>query len=119
MVNSLSAISYKHTIQNMHDPTKSFIIANALKGFRRNNPQKDSRLPITIDILQKIPAILQHICSSSYELLLFKAVFILAFFGLLRVSEVVFNDGSPVKTINDEDVKIVNNKLHVRIRYSK
>ena len=95
ITNYLSAISYYHKIYNMEDNTKQFIIKNMLKGYKKNKSHKDSRFPITIDILTKFPDTLNIVCKSRYETALFKAAFCLSFFGLLRISEVVFNSDSP------------------------
>lgn len=117
ITNYLSGISYYHKIRNMTDPTKSFIVTNMLKGFRKMKPQKDTRLPITIDILAHLPRVLQKICKSQFEMILFKAAFYLSFYGLLRISEIVFNSSAPLKTLSNDDVQLIENKLYVRIRY--
>ena len=47
--------------------------------------RRDIRAPIT-----EICGVLSHICFSVYEIYLSKAAYMLAYFGLLRVSELVF-----------------------------
>jgi len=54
---------------------------------RSNSKSKDSRLPITYNILKEITSVLPAICSSDYEIRLFTAAFVLAFFAFLRVGE--------------------------------
>ena len=57
------------------------------EGCKRLKSGVDSRRPITFQILKRLIQVLPSICKSSYEASLFKAVFLLAFFGFLRVSE--------------------------------
>ncbi|XP_072050355.1 uncharacterized protein [Amphiura filiformis] len=84
---NISAIAFVHNINGWLDPTCSFLIKKLKEGCRRLNPRVDSRLPITPPILNKLVQHLPSICSSSYEAQLFKAAFLLAFFGFLRVGE--------------------------------
>ena len=55
---------------------------------RSKSKSKDSRLPITYNILKEITSVLPTICSSDYEICLFTAAFVLAFFAFLRVDEI-------------------------------
>ena len=73
----------------MIDTTTTFIVKKILEGCRRTRPQRDVRAPITEAMLGKLCAVLPGICFSRYETILFKAAFLTAYFGLLRVSEVV------------------------------
>lgn len=85
----LSGIGFRHKVQGLEDPTNCFLVRLMLKGVRRGrSSQPDLRLPLTLKHLEKILGILQYICSSRYEILLFKAVFTLMFFGFLRIGEV-------------------------------
>ena len=67
ITNYLSAISYYHKISNLSDNTKQFVVKNMLNGYKKNKSQKDSRFPITLDILAKFPDTLNIICHSKYE----------------------------------------------------
>lgn len=60
-----------------------------LEGCNCLRQSRDYRAPITSKMLDKICLALHSICSSQFEVLLFTAVFSLAYFCLLRVSEVV------------------------------
>lgn len=55
-------------------------------------PRHDVRAPITESVLIRIFSVLPDICFSKYESNLFKAAYAAAYFGLLRVSEVVFTN---------------------------
>ena len=61
-----------------------------LAGYKRLYSRKDLRAPITREILVKICNALPDICKSIYECKLFTAAYSLAYFGLFRVSELVF-----------------------------
>lgn len=118
----LSGIGSYHKLLNLYDPTAAFIIKKMLEGCRRTRPRKDVRAPITEAILQKICSLLPDICYSIYEHYLFQAAYLTAYFGLLRVSELVFT--SPMQANRPllfSDVQVVNDPkaLVVSIRASK
>ena len=75
------------------DPTKTFIVHKLLQGMKRSNPSTDSRLPITLDILNILLPKLQIICKSMHEGALFKAAFTLAF-STLRIGEFALSKGN-------------------------
>lgn len=83
----LSGISFFQKINGFPSLNHHFIVKQSLKGYRRLFPSRDCRRPITISILEKLFFAIPHVCFSSYEVLLFQAAFILAFFGALRISE--------------------------------
>ena len=85
----MAAIGTKHKLNGWQDPTDNFLVQKLMQGLARDRKQADCRLPITMEKLEKLVAVLDHICASSYEAKLFKAAFTLAFFGFLRVSEIV------------------------------
>lgn len=122
----ISGISHSLKIKGTTDNTKSFIISKMLEGLRRKNPQRpDVRTPISRDILKRIVHSLPFVCSSFYEACLFSSAFSLAFFAMLRVSEITVlskNDESG-HALNFEDVnfnKMGNQgEMHIKIRSSK
>ena len=52
----ISAISYVHKIKGLQDTTKHFMVIKALEGVRKRRPVQDTRLPITLPILNKLNA---------------------------------------------------------------
>lgn len=58
-----------------------------LKGYRKGQRSWDSVRSISFEVLSSVPGRLTQVCSSVFEVLLFKAVFQVAFFGALRISE--------------------------------
>jgi hypothetical protein len=84
----LSGLSYDHKTRNLTDYTKSFIISKMLERLRRKNPKKsDIRTPISLELLKKLISSLRWICNSDYEACMFSSAFSLAYFAMLRVSE--------------------------------
>lgn len=83
----LAGLSYFTKIQGFQDPTDQFLVSKLLQGLKRTNHIHDSRLPITKHLLQRIITILPSVCKENYESSLFSSAFSIAFYGLLRVSE--------------------------------
>lgn len=118
----ISGISFHHKILNLPDPTEVFIIRKLLEGCRRLGHKQDDRAPITGEILTKICAVLPSVCSSQYEAVLFKAAYTIAYFGLLRVSEVVFttqNYSERPLQVGDINVEDSGQAINLTIRVSK
>ena len=112
--------SFYHKIHSLQDPTAAFVIRKLL-GFKRAHKRHDLRAPITETILRKICNTLPSICYSEYECNLFKAAYLLAFFGLLRVSEVVFTSQIQAnRPLLFADVQVEgSNAVLINIRISK
>ena len=85
----IAGLNYLHKLNGYNDLREPFIVKKMIEGCLRLRKQGDSRLPITIAILQDVCAVLTVICYNHYEACLFKAAYVLAFFGLFRVSELV------------------------------
>lgn len=85
----LSGVSFKCKMDGHIDVTQFFLIKKMLNGMSRLTERVDSRLPITPDLLFKIVRILPVVCHTSYEAVLFSAIFTLAFYAFLRVGELV------------------------------
>ncbi|KAJ8303659.1 hypothetical protein KUTeg_018769 [Tegillarca granosa] len=86
----LAAISHVHKVYNWTNPKSQFLVQKAVTGLRRIRQVRDSRAPVTEDMLHNIYHILETVCWSEYELWLFRSAYCLAFYGLLRVSELVY-----------------------------
>ena len=87
----LSALSYIHKIQNLPDPSSAFLISKLVAGACRLKPLKDFRLPITVQILNKLVACLPYVTVSAYDRTLFSAMFLFTFNTFARIGEVTFN----------------------------
>ena len=85
----ISALAFVHNVYGWPNPTNNFLIKKMKEGLRRYNSRMDGRLPITPVLLQRLISCLPLICKSSYEVLLFRAAFLLLFFfGFLRIGGV-------------------------------
>jgi hypothetical protein len=84
----LSGINFNLKIPGFSDLTDNFIIKKMLDGYDKLNKRCDIRKPITLDILIQLSDASVHICSSKYEVVMFKAAFALAFSAFLRVGEI-------------------------------
>ena len=78
-----------------------------INGAHRRTSSFDSRLLITIDILNKLVDSVNSLTFDPYEQLLFKALFLFAFFAFARVGELVTVHGSNSgHVIQLEDISI-------------
>lgn len=85
-----NAISHFQKIWGHRDTIKVYVVSKTIEGLRRSiRENKDLRVPISflsfIRIFEKLP----FVCRSPYEASLFSASFSLAYFSLLRISEVL------------------------------
>lgn len=66
----------------------SYVVRKCLLGVEKSQPPRiPHRLPVTPSLLSSIHSALPLVLESAYEVSLFRAVFLLAFFAFLRVSE--------------------------------
>ena len=88
IVSFTSAIGYVHRISNVSDPTSSLFIQKLLSATLKLRTTFDPRLPITLLILQQLVDCLPTTVSSFVHQKLLRAMFVVAFFGLMRVGEI-------------------------------
>lgn len=118
----ISGLGHYHKMLCLPDPTANFLVGKMIEGARRKiGTKRDTRIPISRELLQNIISSLKSVCSSNYEALLFSAAFSLAFFALLRVGEITADSRSNmgVHTIFGSDVEFLGSELHLKIRNSK
>ena len=120
----IKGISYYLKLRNKQDFTSSFIIKKMLDGAKNKSQRPDIRTPITPSILVKLVNGADVGCSSQYEAVLFKNVFLMAFSCFLRVSEFCVGSKSSKmdahKVLGISDIHIsLHGELQIRIRYSK
>jgi hypothetical protein len=91
-----------------------------LVGARRTAKRsKDTRLPITGDLLSKIILSLPLLCNNLYEATLFSAVLSTCFFCFLRACEVGVGNGNSNHVISIENVASINDCFHLLLKSSK
>lgn len=115
----LAGLAFLFKWQGRRDHTKDFWLRQAVKGYRKEYKQRDGRRPVSFEMLKQLMLSLEMVCRSIYERVLFKAAFALAFFGALRVSELV----SPSKAIPGGlmhgEVKLLEDRVRIWISRSK
>lgn len=85
---------------------------------QRTTLHKDTRLPITLQLLNKIIPTLQTVCNTIYETKLFTAAFTLAFHALLRIGEfIVYKGNTPATIIHFHDIKMQHTNIQLTIRH--
>lgn len=85
----LSALGYVHKMLSLPDNTRAFLIDKLVTGTYRLSQTIDTRLPITIPILNKMLLAIPVILNSYYEQCMFKAIFLFAFSTFARIGELV------------------------------
>ena len=91
IVSYTSAIGYVHRISNVTDPTSAVLVQKLLSACLKLKPTVDPRLPITIIILQRLVLSLSTTVSNFSHRKLLRAMFVVAFFGLMRVGEITMS----------------------------
>lgn len=116
----VSGIAFHCKINNIEDITQKFIVRKLLNGLDKSSSRVDNRLPITFDLLGKLVSILPAICISKYEETLFKSMFLTAYFGFFRLSELVLSKSPDVQhAISVDNVSIVSDMLQIFVQSSK
>ncbi|XP_041483452.1 uncharacterized protein LOC121430241 [Lytechinus variegatus] len=77
-----------------------------LDGCRRRHTRQDARCPITLPILTSLLEFLPHVCNHTYDVVLFRAAFLVAFFGFLRISEFTTSSKQGPVTLSKNGVSI-------------
>ena len=84
----LSALSYHHKMGGAVDSTKSFQLQQFLVSVKRKRSSRDSRQPLTHNILATLLLQLERSALPVYDRRLFAAMFLLAFHFGLRLGEI-------------------------------
>ena len=102
----LSAIAWNHKILGYDDPTRSFLLRRVMIGIGRGATSPTNRVrPVTWPVLTLLVGIIPQVVNSSYEHLLFKCCFLLAYHAALRASELC-HSGSIKHAIKLENVTL-------------
>ena len=83
----ISALGYSHKLLGFPDPFKVFYVSQILKGYEKVGFRLDSRLPITLPILDRLVSIAPSLQGSTYQMSQFRAMCSLAFYAFLRIGE--------------------------------
>lgn len=86
----VAGLSYLSKLTGNSDPLEDPITRFMVIGLkRRAGILRDKYLPVTIEVLRSLLGALETVCITHYECLLFRALFTVAFFGALRIGEMV------------------------------
>ncbi|XP_069591863.1 uncharacterized protein [Ranitomeya imitator] len=117
--NRISGVAFHFKLRGCPDSTKHFLIAQVLKGWRRASARSDQRRPISFTLLSNLVRVSGSVCDSTYEATLISAAFSLAFFGAMRVSEILPSSRCRAGGLQLEDLLICDDGLRVRVCRSK
>ena len=84
----LTSFAGVHKAACFPDPTAHYVTRRLIKGLVLAHCSVDDRDPLSEQDLMSIIHALRHVGCSSYNMSLFRATFVLMFFGFLRISEV-------------------------------
>ena len=83
----VSAFSYVHKLSNLPDPSKNFLVQKLLTAHNGLHSAPNVRLPIIRSVLHCLVLALNHTNSSAFQRLLYKTMFLVAFYGYFRLGE--------------------------------
>ena len=75
-----------------------------------NHGSSDTRLPVTYSILQQLVRSLQYTCNSHFFRIVFKAMYLVAFYSFLRIGEITKTNSEVQNNITFEEVKFLFHK---------
>ena len=118
----LSALAFVAKVNGFKDFSSDFRIKKMLEGWNRERgPVYDTRTPMSPAMLQQLGEQWIKLCNDQYEAKLFKAAAMVAFFGALRVNELVASGKADTSgmALQLRDVLVQEGQLRIRIRRSK
>ncbi|XP_019613466.1 PREDICTED: uncharacterized protein LOC109461527 [Branchiostoma belcheri] len=93
ITSKLSAVSFVHKLLSLPDPTQSFVTQKLLLAIRKNRIP-DSWLPISPSILKALIDSLPTLIAPNYDQILFKAMYLFAFYAMTRICEITVTSDS-------------------------
>jgi hypothetical protein len=114
IVSYTCAIGYVHKLAGFSDPTSAMLVQKLLGAAVNISPSLDSRLPITRVLLLRLVQSVDLIEHLPYFQSLLKAMFVTAFFGLMRVGEITKDRDGQV-AINLDQIQIGHNNIQISI----
>ena len=114
----ISVISYLHKLAGLEDLSHSFVVKKSLQGLRKLQGKPDTRLPITYSILKILIGSLRHTCQSYFLHILFKAMYLLAFHGFLRIGEITHTKSGAQNNINYHEIKFLFSENETGVPYA-
>ena len=94
IVTYTAGITICHKLGNLTDPGNSFLVEKLLTAALKTKTTKDCRLPITKQILGTMLGHLSQVINKSYDNIIYRATFLLAFYAFLRIGEITISSVS-------------------------
>ena len=91
----VSALGYKHRLADFADPTGVFFIMEMLKGYVKVSRRLDTRLPITVSIIERMCANCALVLDSCYIACMSKAMCTTAFYSFMLIGEITATKHAP------------------------
>ena len=89
----VSAISFVHKIKGHEDPGCAFLVNKILRGVQKARYNKKQPLkPIDKALLYSLVNTLPFIADSKFNMILYKALFLITFYACLRAGEIVISN---------------------------
>ncbi|OCU02335.1 hypothetical protein XELAEV_18008098mg [Xenopus laevis] len=101
------------------DVTKEFVVRKVLKGWKNSFRSKDTRRPVSFSILSQLVTTVHNICSTVHESTLFSLAFSVAFFGAMRIGELVSPARNKLGGLLYSDMHAHESSLTIVLRRSK
>ena len=86
----VSAVSYPHRLAGWPYSAKNEMVKLALRGYRKLYPSQETRLPITLPILERIITAGNNLSSVCYQRKLLQAMYSIAIFAALREEKLLW-----------------------------
>lgn len=117
----VSALSFVQNMVGGPEFAKNFLVQKAIVGVSKVRPARDQRAPLSKEILTQMLDNIHHIVGYGFTRLLFRAMFSLAFFALLRIGEISVESQYPrpsdKNVLRSSDVSLSNSPLSVTISF--
>ena len=86
------AVGYLHKLNGFDGPTTNFLVQKAVRGIHRRAQPQDTRLPISYTILGRLTQAFCFCSTVRYRTVMFRSMFLLAFFAFLRIGEITISN---------------------------
>ncbi|KFV61040.1 hypothetical protein N307_00068, partial [Dryobates pubescens] len=117
----VEGLSFISRMVNHPDPLHDPVIRHMISTLKeRTDPANDGYAPVTVEVLRSLLGTLESVCSSPYECMLFRAMFTVAFFGALRIEEMVANhqDTAQPELLYLSDLHFTEGSANLRVHAS-
>lgn len=115
----ISGVAFHFQLRGWESIGQAFVVRKVLRGWVKERVSRDSRKPVSFELLVSLLASLQPLCSSPYEVSLFSTAFGLAFFGAFRVGELVSPSKHTAGGLACDDVVLGPDSVRLKVSRSK